>query len=287
MAKSKPQGGKAGKKSGGEPRILVLGNGPSLHYWIERLEEARVAFVHMDSETEGGLPWNDPDLIIETEDLRYQEPVPHSHDDDDFEDDEDGPLHGNGNGHGHSHGHAHGHAHLEVLAPEGGAILVPCYSSSPTALASIYGESAPQVIGYTLFPRPEEAAGLGIIEVARALQTSDASWETALGRLRTMGFSPEPVGDAPAGVFGRSLAMLINEAALAFSEGIGSMQDIDMAMQLGVNYPKGLFEWADEIGPDLILDMLEGLYDHYLDDRYRPAPLLRHVVAAGMKFEEL
>jgi 3-hydroxybutyryl-CoA dehydrogenase len=106
-------------------------------------------------------------------------------------------------------------------------------------------------------------------------------------RLRAMGFTPEAVGDAPAGVFGRTVAMLINEAALALSEGIASAGDIDNAMQLGVNYPKGLFEWADDLGPDLVLDMLEGLYDHYLDDRYRPAPLLRHVVAAGIWFRDL
>lgn len=297
MAKAKPQIGKSGKKSSGDqPKILLLGNGIPLSWWLDRLEEAGMPFAHLENDSQGNLPWTDPDIIIETEDLRFQDSEPHLHEHDhehshDDWDPEDDPLPtvGNGNGHGHGHGHLHSHPMdtAEIVVPSGGLILAPCYSSSPTAMAAMYGESSDQVVGYTLFPRPEGAAGLGVIEISQALQTSDETWNQAGDRLKAMGFSPEAVGDAPAGIFGRSLAMLINEAALAKSEGIASVEDIDKAMQLGVNYPKGLFEWADELGADLILDMLEGLYDHYLDDRYRPAPLLRHIVAAGMKFSEL
>ncbi len=287
-----------GKKSNADPEILLLGNGPSLPWWHERLEEARATFAHLESHSEGGLPWPNPDIIIETEDLRFGDSGAHAHKDMDHLDeahDHDGegeswdeeddllPTVGGANG----HRHRHGPDDMEILIPESGVILVPCYSSSPTMLASIYGDHAAQVVGYALFPRPDAVNGLGIIEVARSLRTSDESWEAALQQLTTLGFTPEAVGDAPAGVFGRTVAMLINEAALAFSDGIASVEDIDNAMQLGVNYPKGLFEWADELGPELILDMLEGLYDHYLDDRYRPAPLVKHVVAAGLNFTEL
>lgn len=290
MAKARKKPAKKPKKAGGEPKFLLLGNGPSLPWWHERLEEARADFAHLESQAENDLPWATPDIIIETEDLRYEQPGIHVHDHDHehehLEEDGDGeddllPTVGNGRA------HAHDDDDREILIPESGVILVPCYISSPTSLASIYGENAEQVVGYTLFPRPDSVEGLGIIEVARSLRTSDENWETALELLQNLGFRPEVVGDAPGGVFGRTVAMLINEAALAYSDGIASIDDIDKAMQLGVNYPKGLFEWADELGPDLVLDMLEGLYDHYLDDRYRPAPLLKHVVAAGLKFNEL
>lgn len=292
MAKARNKPRKPAKKAGGEPRFLLLGNGPSLPWWHERLEEARADFAHLESQGEDGLPWPTPDIIVETEDLRYEQPGIHVHDQDHdhehehVEEDWEGedallPTVGNGKA------PAREDDESEILVPESGVILVPCYISSPTSLASIYGENAEQVVGYTLFPRPDSVEGLGIIEVARSLRTSDETWEMALARLQGLGFRPEVVGDAPGGVFGRTVAMLVNEAALAYSDGIASIDDIDNAMQLGVNYPKGLFQWADELGPDLVLDMLEGLYDHYLDDRYRPAPLLKHVVAAGLKFNEL
>lgn len=297
MAKTKAKTPKGDKKRAPDtaPRILLLGNGAALPWWFERLEEARADFVHLESQGEEALPWANADLIIETEDLRYDEVGAHDHEhgeecgpdcehDHGGDNDEDELLPTVG---GNGKSHAREHEQGSIMLAGDGAILVPCYSSSPTMLASIYADNAGQVIGYTLFPRPDSVPGLGIIEVARPLLVDDDVWEAALARLVTLGFTPEVVGDAPAGIFGRNIAMLVNEAALAFSEGIASTDDIDNAMKLGVNYPKGLFEWADELGADLILDMLEGLYDHYLDDRYRPAPLLKHVVAAGIKFREL
>lgn len=296
MAKTRNKAAAGSKKSsaGTAPRILLLGNGASLPWWLERLEEARADYFHLEAHGETAPPWPTADLIVETEDLRYGDAGAHVHD------------HECGPECEHDHGDwdeedellptvgANGKTRAEedeeepeVMLAEGGAILVPCYSSSPTMLASVYAENVSQVVGYTLFPRPDSVEGMGIIEVARQLLLDDDAWQAALERLKQLGFTTEVVGDAPAGVFGRNIAMLVNEASLALSEGIASTDDIDNAMKLGVNYPKGLFEWADELGPDLILDMLEGLYDHYLDDRYRPAPLLRHVVAAGIKFRDL
>jgi 3-hydroxybutyryl-CoA dehydrogenase len=75
--------------------------------------------------------------------------------------------------------------------------------------------------------------------------------------------------------------MIINEAAFALMEGVASAEDIDTAMKLGTNYPLGPLEWADRIGLDQVLAVLEGLQAEYGDDRYRPAPLLRQLVRAG------
>jgi 3-hydroxybutyryl-CoA dehydrogenase len=76
-------------------------------------------------------------------------------------------------------------------------------------------------------------------------------------------------------IFLRILAMLINEAADALYLGIASRDDIDSAMTLGVNYPKGLLRWCDEVGLDTIVGVLDALYEDYREDRYRASVLLR------------
>lgn len=82
----------------------------------------------------------------------------------------------------------------------------------------------------------------------------------------------------------RVIAMLINEAADAVLMGIASAKDIDLAMTKGVNYPKGLLAWADEIGIETVLGRLEALFEEYGDDRYRPCVLLKRMAKAGEKF---
>jgi 3-hydroxybutyryl-CoA dehydrogenase len=78
--------------------------------------------------------------------------------------------------------------------------------------------------------------------------------------------------------------MLINEAADALFLGVASREDIDLAMTKGVNYPKGLLLWADEIGIRTLLERLDALQSEYGDDRYRPTPLLRRMVRGGRTF---
>jgi len=85
-------------------------------------------------------------------------------------------------------------------------------------------------------------------------------------------------------ISGRILAMLINEAADALFLNIASVKDIDNAMTKGVNYPKGLLAWADEIGIDWCVSVLDGLYNEYHEDRYRCSPLLRKMNAENKKF---
>jgi 3-hydroxybutyryl-CoA dehydrogenase len=97
---------------------------------------------------------------------------------------------------------------------------------------------------------------------------------------------PEPSADAGVrqAVFDRVLVMLINEAVDAVFMRVASAADIDLAMTQGVNYPKGLLAWGQEIGLPRVLEAIEDLYRTYGEDRYRPSPLLRRMAADGTRF---
>ena len=97
---------------------------------------------------------------------------------------------------------------------------------------------------------------------------------------------PEPIKNYELGekILLRILSMLINEAADAVFLNIATKKDIDLAMTKGVNYPKGLLAWADEIGINKILSELEDLYTKYGEDRYRPSPMLKKMVKEHKKF---
>lgn len=97
---------------------------------------------------------------------------------------------------------------------------------------------------------------------------------------------PEPRRDPATGgaILDRILAMLVNEAADALFWRIASRDDIDLALTRGVNYPKGLLRWGDEIGLARILARLERLREEYGEERYRPSPLLRRMAQAGERF---
>lgn len=94
---------------------------------------------------------------------------------------------------------------------------------------------------------------------------------------------PEPAQDEALGrdIVDRILAMLINEAADAVLLNVASAADVELAMTTGVNYPKGLLAWGDEIGAATVLARVQALQQEYGEDRYRPSPLLRRVAAAG------
>lgn len=97
---------------------------------------------------------------------------------------------------------------------------------------------------------------------------------------------PEPMRNEEFGlrILSRILVMLINEAADAVGNGIGSAADIDLAMTKGVNYPKGLLTWGEELGLPVVLEGLEQLQQEYNEDRYRPSVLLRRMVREGQRF---
>jgi 3-hydroxybutyryl-CoA dehydrogenase len=103
---------------------------------------------------------------------------------------------------------------------------------------------------------------------------------------REGGVAPEPVQDADLGgeILHRVLAMLVNEAVDAVFLNVASAQDVELAMTKGVNYPRGLLAWGDELGLDRVLDRLTALQEEYGEDRYRPSPLLRRMVREGKRF---
>ncbi|MGZ9738144.1 3-hydroxybutyryl-CoA dehydrogenase [Pseudomonas sp. GNP012] len=122
---------------------------------------------------------------------------------------------------------------------------------------------------------------MGLIEVIRGLQTSDATHQLALDMATSLGKTAITAGNRPGFVVNRILVPMINEAILVFQEGLASAEDIDAGMRLGCNQPIGPLALADLIGLDTLLSILEAFYDGFNDSKYRPAPLLKEMVAAG------
>lgn len=162
--------------------------------------------------------------------------------------------------------------------PADALIMSSCLASSATQAAS-WVRSPERVVGFGLLPPvPDE----GIIELARALQTAEFALAQAELFWRGLGQGTILVADGPGLVRARTVCCVINEAAGLLMEGVASAEDIDKAMRLGMNYPIGPLAWADMIGLDAVLGVMTGLFDEWGEDRYRPTPLIRRMVAAGI-----
>ncbi len=119
------------------------------------------------------------------------------------------------------------------------------------------------------------------VEFAHSLAMSSEMVFQTEQFLRGLGLNLVKIDDIVGFVAPRLVAMLANEAAFAVLEGVSSPAEIDEAMRLGTNYPKGPLEWADDIGLEVVLSILDALYNEYKQERYRPCRLFRQYTAAG------
>jgi len=157
-------------------------------------------------------------------------------------------------------------------------VIVSALTTTATELG-LLTNTARRIVGVGL--APSVMSTLPTMDMSAGLNTESYHIEQASLLLRRLGFTIELVQDRVALVQMRVLAMLINEAAFAVMEGLATPEDIDKAMMLGVNYPKGLLAWADEIGIGVITLILDGLRREYEQERYRPCVLLKQMMRAG------
>nr|WP_316641247.1 3-hydroxybutyryl-CoA dehydrogenase [uncultured Roseateles sp.] len=163
-----------------------------------------------------------------------------------------------------------------LLAPE---VIVATNTSSIsiTKLAAVT-QRADRFIGMHFFnPVPMMA----LVEIIRGLQTSDATHDAVKALAERLGKSPITVKNAPGFVVNRILVPMINEAFFVLAEGLATPEDIDAGMKLGCNQPIGPLALADMIGLDVCLAVMEVYVNEFADSKYRPAPLLKEMVAAG------
>ncbi|UCD95081.1 MAG: 3-hydroxybutyryl-CoA dehydrogenase [Candidatus Zixiibacteriota bacterium] len=163
-----------------------------------------------------------------------------------------------------------------VCSPD--TILASNTSSIPiTKLAAATGRPDRVVGMHFMNPVPM----MKLVEMIRGLATSEETFTTATELARKLGKIPVPANDYPGFIANRILLPMINEAVYALYEGVGTAEDIDSVMKLGMAHPMGPLTLADFIGLDVCLAILEVLHDGLGDPKYHPCPLLKKKVEAG------
>jgi len=166
---------------------------------------------------------------------------------------------------------------LDEACPRGTILATNTSSISITAIASLTGRPA-DVVGMHFFnPVPV----MKLVEVIRGQSTSDATFEVVEALAKKLGKTPVQVHDFPGFVSNRVLMPMINEAVYCLQEGVADRDAIDTVMKLGMAHPMGPLTLADFIGLDVCLHIMNVLQEGLGDDKYRPCPLLKRMVAAG------
>ncbi|WP_038042864.1 3-hydroxybutyryl-CoA dehydrogenase [Thermus tengchongensis] len=164
-----------------------------------------------------------------------------------------------------------------LVKPE--AILASNTSSIPITALARYSGRPERFIGMHFFnPVPV----MQLVEVIRGELTSEETRDVVVEVAKRMGKTPLEVQDYPGFISNRLLMPMINEAIEALREGVATKEAIDGIMRLGMNHPMGPLELADFIGLDTCLAIMEVLHRGFGDDKYRPSPLLRRMVQAGL-----
>ncbi|MGQ3178567.1 MAG: 3-hydroxybutyryl-CoA dehydrogenase [Blastomonas fulva] len=164
----------------------------------------------------------------------------------------------------------------KVLAAD--AILASNTSSIPITRMAAATTDASRFVGVHFFnPVPV----MGLIELIRGLATSDATVDFVRAYAERIGKRVVQANDAPGFIVNRILLPMLNEACFALGEGVATIEDIDAAVQLGLNHPMGPLTLADFIGLDTCLSITQVLHSSTGDPKFRPAPLLVKYVEAG------